>query len=42
MLSCYEVPKFLEKAITNPKWMSKMKKINDKQKKKKKIQFQFL
>ena len=32
MLSCYEVPKFLEKEITNPEWVSKMKKINDKQK----------
>ena len=32
MISCYEVPKFLEKEITNPKWVSKMKKINDKQK----------
>ena len=32
MLSCYDVPPFYEKEITNPKWVSKMQKIEKKNK----------
>tara|TARA_B100000674_G_C37679576_1_gene840875 strand:- start:154 stop:774 length:621 start_codon:yes stop_codon:yes gene_type:complete len=32
MLSCYDVPPFYEKEITNPKWVSKMQKIEEKNK----------